>query len=80
MRAYQLYLWKSAHYYECVNPQCFYNEAQFNHTEVVWKDMWNSDLGDLDMIPYCPSCQQEVIFWQLDTTDVAPTTADETRT
>jgi len=52
-------------YYECVNPLCFYDEHQMSFDEVVWKHVWNNELGDLDYVAHCPSCQEEMIFWEV---------------
>lgn len=59
----RLPLFAEACYYECVNQQCFYCETHQSYQDVVWKHLWNSTTEDLELTPYCPSCQEEVIFW-----------------
>ena len=72
MEALQLPLWSRTSYYECVNPECFYNECQMGYDDVVWKHKWIHP--DVAWVPYCPSCLQETIFWPTD--DPAATMVD----
>ena len=51
-------------YYECVNPECYYVGALVDFEDVVWRDCWNSEIGDLDLVPHCASCGEPVIFWE----------------
>lgn len=53
--------------YECMNSACFYSETLLKLEEVNWKEQWNSEIEDLDMIPRCPSCNDPLAFWDYDT-------------
>jgi len=52
--------------YECVNPNCFYESALLDFDDLVWKHLWCSQLEGLELVPYCPSCNDPVIFWSED--------------
>ena len=58
--------WRADCYYECVNPQCFYNETELGYDDVVFRDMWVSDVQNVELVPHCPSCMEEMIFWRHD--------------
>lgn len=60
----RLPMWTYSCYYECVNPNCFYCETQMSYEDVNFKHKFNHREGDLELVPYCPSCDYEVIFWQ----------------
>lgn len=53
--------------YECMNSDCFYCATLSRLEEVHWKEVWNSEIEDLDMIPTCPSCNEPMAFWDYDT-------------
>ena len=46
----------------CLNTDCFYCETIMGVDELVWKDAWDSDLGILTPVPYCPSCGE--VIWR----------------
>ena len=49
--------------YECGNPDCFYVGSLLTLEDVSWRDVWNSNLQDLDLIPICPSCADPMMIW-----------------
>ena len=49
--------------YECANPECYYCDALLDMEDVTWKEIWNSELRDLDLIPHCPSCNEPMMIW-----------------
>ena len=55
-------------HYECANPECFYVGALLTFEDVCWKDVWNSEIDDLDLVPTCPSCQDPMMIWRDDGT------------
>jgi hypothetical protein len=63
----QLYKGHARRLYECCNPMCFYSESLMGVDEVTWKEQWNSDVEDLDMVPRCPSCAEPLAFWDYET-------------
>ena len=44
----------------CLNDDCFYCDSALDIDELVWKEVWNSEIEDLDPIPHCPSCGEVV--------------------
>lgn len=50
--------------YECLNDDCFYVGALVNFEDVTWKNVWNSEIGDLDFVPCCASCAEFVAVWE----------------
>ena len=52
--------------YECANPDCYYCGSLMGLEDVTWKDVWNSQIGDLDLIPMCPSCNEPMMIWSAD--------------
>ena len=49
--------------YECANPECFYCGSLMDLEDVIWREMWNSEIRDLDVIPFCPSCAEPMMIW-----------------
>jgi len=49
--------------YECLNPQCFYDGALMDAEDVLWGYKWNAEIGDLDLLPRCPSCRDYLVPW-----------------
>lgn len=49
----------------CVNKACFYDDSLIDLDDIVWKEVWNSEIADLDMIPHCPACH-EVLWREVD--------------
>ena len=49
--------------YECANENCFYDGALLSFEDVNFVQMWNSEIGDLDLIPHCPSCGEPMMIW-----------------
>ena len=45
-------------YYWCLNDKCFYVDTRIKLNDISWREVWNSDVHDLDMVPYCPSCNE----------------------
>ena len=35
----------------CINDQCFYVDAILSFDDIVWKEVWNSEIKDLDCVP-----------------------------
>lgn len=62
----KLPLWAGRILFECVNSECFYDGALMDSDDLVWKDVWNSHIGDLELVPCCPSCREFVIYWEED--------------
>ena len=62
----QVKLMKTGLTYECMNEFCFFQGTYMNYSEVDYKHVWNSQLGDLDLVPICPSCSEEVAFWHIE--------------
>jgi len=54
-------LTRAAVLHYCLNKDCFYVDSILDLDDIVWKEVWNSEIEDLDMIPHCPSCQ-EVLY------------------
>jgi len=52
--------------YECANIECFYEGTLINFTDGSYKYVWNSEIGDLDVVPVCPSCLQPMMVWEDD--------------
>ena len=48
--------------YLCLNDNCFYVESILAFADVVWREVWDSSLHDLAMIPHCPSCNE--VMWR----------------
>ena len=44
----------------CLNADCFYCETILDVNDLVVKEVWNSDLGMMDAIGFCPSCDEPV--------------------
>ena len=51
---------KSAVVYYCLNAECFYCESVIGVYDAVPKHVWNSELGMLDVVLHCPSCDSEL--------------------
>jgi len=50
--------------YECANPDCYYCGTILWLDDVVWKEIWNSEIHDLDCVAHCPSCVQPMMIWE----------------
>ena len=35
-------------------------------TEVTWKDVWDSKIEDLTLVPMCASCGDPLMIWEDD--------------
>lgn len=46
----------------CLNADCFYCETILDFHDLVWKDVWSSELEELTPIPYCPACH--TVVWR----------------
>ena len=62
----KLSTWVKGCYYECVNSNCFYCEHQQQYDTVVFRSVYNHQTELLEHVPYCPSCDMEMIFWHED--------------
>jgi len=60
MDATQLKLLNHRVVYYCVNPKCFYEETILDFNDIVWKDRWCKDAGDLQLFAHCPSCGENL--------------------
>lgn len=49
--------------YECANIECFYDGTLLNFVDCSYKEVWNSELGDLDLVVVCPSCHEPMMVW-----------------
>jgi len=52
----------SVYIHMCLNSDCFYCETILSLSDIVFKETWNSEIEDLDMIPHCPSCGE--VLWR----------------
>ena len=46
----------------CLNENCFYFECFLDLEDIVWRELWDSQIEDLAMIPHCPSCNE--VLWR----------------
>jgi len=50
--------------FECANSECFYCGTLLNFIDCSFKDVWNSEIGDLDLVVICPSCREPLMVWE----------------
>lgn len=46
----------------CLNADCFYCETILDFHDLVWKEAYDTALGELVPIPTCPSCNE--VAWR----------------
>lgn len=46
----------------CLNADCFYCETIMDVNDLVWKEVWSSEIHDLTSVPHCPSCGE--VAWR----------------
>ena len=56
--------WSSVMAYECGNPHCFYCASLLGLDDVVFRDRWHSEIGDLALVAFCPSCDEPMMVWE----------------
>lgn len=78
MEARQAYLFRHRQTdYECVNPDCYLAGVYMGVEEVALKNVWDSALGTLTLVPYCLDCNCEVLFWHVDDDIITRTAVGE---
>lgn len=49
-------MYQTKHVQVCGEMDCFYYETIFKTDDLLWMHQWDDQVGDLVLIPLCPSC------------------------